>query len=236
MGISHLLFAFYRRVPIFYNSLHVFFISRLARICDANLPRCRSRKSPPIMYQMGTYSHGRLIRPTESLQGKFDARSTPDPSKIPLPKRVPPSDPRHIFDTITRGGGSKGAPQMPPVCIQNVLLARVLALRISILGRWPLNHCNRSGVSVPGVRMVDAPAGVLGIEWVEGKSVRRLLPGGAEEEEEEELEQNIESEFAEGGADALREFGISLGAPDSNLLLLPSDNISFRDFNASYRN
>lgn len=84
--------------------------------------------------------------------------------------------------------------------------------------------------------MVDAPAGVLGIEWVEGKSVRRLLPGGAEEEEEEELEQNIESEFAEGGADALREFGISLGAPDSNLLLLPSDNISFRDFNASYRN
>lgn len=33
--------------------------------------------------------------------------------------------------------------------------------------------------------MVDAPAGVLGIEWIEGKSVRALLGGGAPEEEDE---------------------------------------------------
>ncbi|KAL1729171.1 kinase-like domain-containing protein, partial [Schizophyllum commune] len=45
-----------------------------------------------------------------------------------------------------------------------------------------LLKCLRSGVNVPGVRMVDAADGVLGIEWIDGMSVRKLLPGGAEDE------------------------------------------------------
>ncbi|KIJ67338.1 hypothetical protein HYDPIDRAFT_84105, partial [Hydnomerulius pinastri MD-312] len=45
-------------------------------------------------------------------------------------------------------------------------------------------RCLRSGVNVPGIRMVDAAEGVLGIEWIDGKSVRALLPGGAEGEED----------------------------------------------------
>lgn len=36
--------------------------------------------------------------------------------------------------------------------------------------------------------MVDATEGVLGIEWIEGKSVRMLLGGGAEGEEEQVLD------------------------------------------------
>ena len=36
--------------------------------------------------------------------------------------------------------------------------------------------------------MVDATEGVLGIEWIEGKSIRMLLGGGAEGEEEQLLE------------------------------------------------
>lgn len=36
--------------------------------------------------------------------------------------------------------------------------------------------------------MVDAVEGVLGIEWIEGKSVRTLLGGGAEGEEEQVLD------------------------------------------------
>ena len=36
--------------------------------------------------------------------------------------------------------------------------------------------------------MVDAAEGVLGIEWIEGKSVRMLLGGGAEGEEEQVLD------------------------------------------------
>ncbi|PPQ97455.1 hypothetical protein CVT26_002803 [Gymnopilus dilepis] len=43
---------------------------------------------------------------------------------------------------------------------------------------------SRSGVNVPGVRMVDASEGLLGIEWIEGSSVKRLLPSGAEDSEE----------------------------------------------------
>jgi len=33
--------------------------------------------------------------------------------------------------------------------------------------------------------MVDAVEGVLGIEWIHGQSVRKLVPGGAEEDEDE---------------------------------------------------
>ncbi|KAG6337194.1 hypothetical protein ID866_1908 [Astraeus odoratus] len=40
-----------------------------------------------------------------------------------------------------------------------------------------------SGVNVPGIRMIDAAEGVLGLEWIDGKVVRVLLPGGAEEED-----------------------------------------------------
>ncbi|KAF5319219.1 hypothetical protein D9619_008458 [Psilocybe cf. subviscida] len=48
-----------------------------------------------------------------------------------------------------------------------------------------LLKCLRSGVNVPGVRMVDASEGLLGIEWVEGTIVKRLLPSGASEEDED---------------------------------------------------
>ncbi|KIP03306.1 hypothetical protein PHLGIDRAFT_77832, partial [Phlebiopsis gigantea 11061_1 CR5-6] len=49
-----------------------------------------------------------------------------------------------------------------------------------------LMKCLRSGVSVPGIRMVDAAQGILGIEWIDGKSVRFLLGGGEEDEDFEE--------------------------------------------------
>lgn len=47
-----------------------------------------------------------------------------------------------------------------------------------------LLKCLRAGVNVPGIRMVDATEGILGIEWIEGMCVRKLLPGGAETETE----------------------------------------------------
>jgi hypothetical protein len=72
----------------------------------------------------------------------------------------------------------------------------------------------RSGVNVPGVRMLDAAEGVLGIEWIEGKSVRHLLPGGAEEggdivEADVENEEDTESG---NPLDPLEEYEISVGA------------------------
>ncbi|QRV81239.1 Serine/threonine-protein kinase [Ceratobasidium sp. AG-Ba] len=54
-----------------------------------------------------------------------------------------------------------------------------------------LLRCLKFGVSVPGVRFVHADSGVLGIEWINGSSVRRVLGGGAEGEEEEEVDEEV---------------------------------------------
>ncbi|KAG9122380.1 serine/threonine-protein kinase bud32 [Ceratobasidium sp. 392] len=52
------------------------------------------------------------------------------------------------------------------------------------------------GVNVPGIRFVHADSGVLGIEWIEGSSVRKVLGGGAEGEEEgvDEDDNQVEEE------------------------------------------
>jgi TP53 regulating kinase and related kinases len=67
--------------------------------------------------------------------------------------------------------------------------------------------------------MADAAEGVIAIEWIEGKSVRLLLPGGAEEETDE-----AEDEFAEEeDADLLLSYSISQGELD----LLPNTSIIY---------
>jgi hypothetical protein len=55
--------------------------------------------------------------------------------------------------------------------------------------------------------MVDVGEGVLGVEWIEGKSVRNLLPGGSEEEGEDEEEEVEEVEVE----DPLACYGVSQG-------------------------
>lgn len=71
------------------------------------------------------------------------------------------------------------------------LNATLTRLRIAQESR-SLMKCLRSGVRVPGLRMVDAQEGVIGIEWIEGESVRVLL--GAEDEETEDLENESEDQ------------------------------------------
>ncbi|EIW52930.1 serine/threonine protein kinase BUD32 [Trametes versicolor FP-101664 SS1] len=72
-----------------------------------------------------------------------------------------------------------------------------------------LLKCVRTGVNVPGIRMVDAPEGVLGIEWIDGKSVRFLLGGGAEGEEEGEEDDESAEDTVETEEEPLKEFNIS---------------------------
>lgn len=63
--------------------------------------------------------------------------------------------------------------------------------------------------------MVDAAGGVLGIEWIEGRSVRFLLGGGAEDEQEmEEYAEDEGDDLVEEveDADPLEEYGVSKGA------------------------
>ncbi|PIL32544.1 hypothetical protein GSI_05247 [Ganoderma sinense ZZ0214-1] len=74
-----------------------------------------------------------------------------------------------------------------------------------------LIKCLRSGVNVPGIRMVDATEGILGIEWIDGKSVRFLLGGGAEDDEEVIEDGDVpegEDDEAED-EDLLKEYGVS---------------------------
>jgi TP53 regulating kinase and related kinases len=52
---------------------------------------------------------------------------------------------------------------------------------------------HRVGVSVPGIRFVDLVEGVLGIEWIDGQSVRALLGGDPEPEDEDVLAEGYES-------------------------------------------
>ncbi|KAF9512049.1 hypothetical protein BS47DRAFT_1372903 [Hydnum rufescens UP504] len=46
-------------------------------------------------------------------------------------------------------------------------------------------RCLRSEVRVPGIRMVDAEEGVLGLELIDGKAVRQILPGGGDDDDGE---------------------------------------------------
>ncbi|KAG1824604.1 kinase-like domain-containing protein [Suillus subaureus] len=73
-----------------------------------------------------------------------------------------------------------------------------------------LMRCMRSGVIVPGIRMVDVNEGVLGIEWIDGKSVRQILPGGAELEDISELGE-VDEIHENGAADSIADYGVSRG-------------------------
>lgn len=54
--------------------------------------------------------------------------------------------------------------------------------------------------------MVDATEGLLGIEWIEGECVRKLLPGGEEPEEGREV--FVESEIAD--SNPLEPYGLNI--------------------------
>lgn len=53
-------------------------------------------------------------------------------------------------------------------------------------------RCSKAGVKVPGLRCVDVKQGVLGMEWIEGWSVREVLGGGQEGDELPEEEDGAE--------------------------------------------
>jgi serine/threonine protein kinase len=61
--------------------------------------------------------------------------------------------------------------------------------------------------------MVDPSAGILGLEWIDGKSVRRLIPASVDQERKDQSCNSMGPSENVQEADALLEFGISLGAP-----------------------
>jgi hypothetical protein len=98
-----------------------------------------------------------------------------------------------------------------------------------------LLRCLRSGVSVPGIRMVDAIEGALGIEWIEGKNVRMLLGGGAEGEEGKVLDPdeffddtNDTSGESLSHSDPLEEYQVTMGMFLTSTPALPFQPVSRR--------
>lgn len=80
-----------------------------------------------------------------------------------------------------------------------------LYIRAAVSGsKLRLDSC---GVSVPGLRFVDVASGALGIEWIDGKSVRSLL-GSGDEGEETEVDED---------EDFLAEYGVPKGINFSHL-------------------
>ena len=79
-----------------------------------------------------------------------------------------------------------------------------------------LVRCIKAGVRVPGLRLVDVKQGCLGIEWIEGWSVREILGGGQEDDLAAEAEGELEAEEDEDGVEdageALRAAGVDEGA------------------------
>jgi TP53 regulating kinase-like protein len=76
--------------------------------------------------------------------------------------------------------------------------------------------------------MVDATDGVLGTEWIEGKSVRMLLGGGAEGEEEQILDpdQSFDDTSDASGEslshlDPLEEYQVTIGSLSVSTTTIP---------------
>lgn len=75
-----------------------------------------------------------------------------------------------------------------------------------------LVRCLREGIRVPAIRLLDLPNGLLGLEVIDGKSVRQIIPGADDDDEPggEELvgDENVPEEEE---VDSIREFGVTHG-------------------------
>jgi hypothetical protein len=140
-------------------------------------------------------SRNDLAAPTESLSHELAYRGRAHTIEAPVPERVSPccvgwdSDP---FARRRRGP-----------CPFAFSAVRDFIYGLAWIG---VEGSSRCGVSVPGLRFVDAANGVLGIEWVNGKSVRYLLGSRDEGESDED-----EGEVAAADENPLSEYAISKG-------------------------
>ncbi|KAJ9108953.1 hypothetical protein QFC21_000275 [Naganishia friedmannii] len=130
-----------------------------------------------------------LLMEAELIKQGAEARVYKLPSFIPSPTVKWPSKlKKQLSDTPPAPQGSQ------PLLLKHrfrkqyrhpILDANLTKSRLQAEAR-ALARCAKAGIAVPGVRVIDLEAGILGMEWVEGWSVREMLGGGADGEEEEE--------------------------------------------------
>ncbi|KAK4331872.1 EKC/KEOPS complex subunit BUD32 [Rhodotorula toruloides] len=71
-----------------------------------------------------------------------------------------------------------------------------------------LVRCMKAGVTVPGLRLVDVTQGCLGMEWIDGWSVREILGGGQDDVAEDAEEEVVADESLDA---MLRAIGCEIG-------------------------
>ncbi|KAJ9105902.1 hypothetical protein QFC20_004139 [Naganishia adeliensis] len=138
-----------------------------------------------------------LLMQAELIKQGAEARAYKLPCFIPPPTVKWPSKlKKHLAESIE-------VPQTPqPLLLKHrfpkkyrhpVLDANLTKSRIQAEAR-ALARCAKAGIAVPGVRVIDMESGILGMEWIDGWSVREMLGGGAEgEDEDEEEEEDLQA-------------------------------------------
>lgn len=81
-----------------------------------------------------------------------------------------------------------------------------------------LVRCLKAGVRVPALRLVDVRHGCLGIEWVEGWTVREILGGGQEDDSVAENSDPVPEQLAGNSAFSEGPSGGTLPALQSRAL------------------
>lgn len=141
-----------------------------------------------------------LLPQSELIKQGAEARVYSLPSLLPTPSIYwPPTTPASSSTSST--------PAPTPVILKHrfpktyrhpTLDASLTKTRLQFEAR-ALARAGRAGVTVPKVLLVDEPAGILGIERVEGWSVREVLGGGAEGEVEIDHAEEVEREVGDDG-------------------------------------
>lgn len=134
-----------------------------------------------------------LIANASVVKQGAEARVYAVDSLLPSPKIYWPSD-------TNPPSSSSAAPtpvilkhRFPKTYRHPTLDASLTRTRLQFEAR-ALARCARAGVTVPRVLWVDEPAGVVGMEKIEGWSVREVLGGGAEGEMEVDRTEEVERE------------------------------------------
>lgn len=127
----------------------------------------------------------------------YRSQLVPDPVRLVLPVSDDVPNPE-VGGSV---GSSRIACRIPPVILKyrfpknyrHPSLSESITSQRTISEARALVRCTRNGVNVPSVVAVDEKSGILALEWIEGRSVRELLGGDAEEDGGEE-DQSIDDE------------------------------------------
>lgn len=140
------------------------------------------------------------------LQKVYKSTLYPSPTLTPPSSTLTPSPPPPLPILIKH--------RFPKTYRHSTLDALLTRQRLTSEAR-ALVRCLKAGVKVPGLRIVDVRQGVVGMEWIEGWSVREVLGGGQEDDEgvvEDEGEVEEEAEEEEDVQELLRSKGVEEGA------------------------